>query len=499
MKWINFRRTVAQVCGVLTVTLSLANASDKPNVLLFLVDDMGLMDTSVPFVIGPDGEPEIQELNQFYRTPSMAKLAVKGVRFSQFYANSVCSPSRVSLLNGQSSARHHTTQWIDHQGKNSGPAAWNWEGIKPGDVTLPTLLKSAGYATIFCGKGHLGPAGYAGEDPTKLGFHVNIGGSSIGEPGSYYGQQNYGKGGIRPVPHLEKYHGSETFLTEALTLEVNKAVSKAKASKKPFFVEMSQYALHTPFQSDPRFTENYTQSGKSANAQAFATLVEGMDKSLGDMIQHLEKIGEAENTLVIFVGDNGSDAPLGGKYAVSSSAPLRGQKGTHYEGGMRVPFIVSWAKPNPQSAMQQKFPVKPGVVTQDFGTIIDILPTILKLTGVSAPEGHVIDGQDLSCYLGTHKGEHDQTFLMHFPHDHRSSHYTVLRDADWKIIYHYKKPEADRVELFNLVKDPSESTNLAASEPQKVAEMVAKMQAKLDLAGAQYATDAAGNELRPQL
>lgn len=477
------------------LTAGAATASERPNILLFLVDDMGLMDTSQPFLADKNGKLVKTALNTFYRTPAMESLANSGVVFSSFYANSVCSPSRVSILNGQNSARHHVTQWINPYKKNAGPADWNWKGLKPGDVTLPGLLRDAGYGTVFCGKAHLGPFESEGVDPTNLGFDVNIAGSAIGKPGSYYGEKNYGKGGTHPVLHLEQYHGTKTFLTEALTLEVNKAIDKVHAAKKPFFVEMSHYALHAPFHSDPRFSDNYRDSGKSAKAQAYATLVEGMDKSLQDILAHLNKIGEAENTLVIFVGDNGSDAPLGGTHAVASSAPLRGKKATHYEGGMRVPFIVSWAKPSASSQLQKQFPINPGVVTADFGSICDIMPTALSAAGVKIPANHVVDGIDLSGYLKNHSGEKQQTFLMHFPHKHRSSNFTVYRDGDWKVIYHYDKPEGKRIELFNLVIDPYESDNLAAKDPAKAKTLLGKMKAALDDAGAQYMTPEAKAQL----
>ena len=434
-------------------------------------------------------------LNTFYRTPAMESLADSGVVFSSFYANSVCSPSRVSILNGQNSARHHVTQWIDPYKKNRGPAGWNWKGLKVGDVTLPGLLRNSGYGTIFCGKAHLGPFKSEGVDPKNLGFDVNIGGSAIGQPGSYYGEKNYGKGGSHPVPHLEQYHGTKTFLTEALTLEVNKAIDKVHAAKKPFFVEMSHYALHQPYHSDPRFAENYKKSGKSTKAQAYATLVAGMDKSLHDILAHLEKIGEAENTLVIFVGDNGSDAPLGRSHAVASSAPLRGKKATHYEGGMRVPFIVSWAKPSASSKVQKQFPIKPGVVAADFGSICDIMPTALSAAGVKMPANHVVDGVDLASYLKEHRGDKKQTFLMHFPHHHRSSNFTVYREGDWKVIYHYGKPEGKRVELFNLINDPYESNSLSDKEEAKVKFLLGRMKAALDDAGAQYINSKAKAQL----
>ena len=490
-------RTLAAHAAVGAIIMAgVAVASERPNILLFLVDDMGLMDTSQPFLADKNGKLVKTEMNAFYRTPAMKSLADSGVVFSSFYANSVCSPSRVSILNGQNSARHHVTQWINPYKKNAGPEGWNWKGLKSGDVTLPGLLRDAGYGTIFCGKAHLGPFESEGVDPKNLGFDVNIGGSAIGRPDSYYGEKNYGKGSKHSVPHLEQYHGTKTFLTEALTLEVNKAIDKVHATKRPFFVEMSHYALHAPFNSDPRFAENYKDSGKSAKAQAYATLVEGMDKSLNDILTHLNKIGEAENTLVIFVGDNGSDAPLGGTHTVASSAPLRGKKGTHYEGGMRVPFIVSWAKPSASSKLQKQFPIKQGVVTADFGSICDIMPTALSAAGVKMPANHVVDGVDLSSYLEKHIGEKQQTFLMHFPHKHRSSNFTVYRDGDWKVIYHYDKPEGQRIELFNFVNDPYESDNLAVKDAVKAKAMLGKMKAALDDAGAQYMTPEAKQSLK---
>lgn len=494
---ISFRQKIAMWLGV--TALACGNlAAERPNVVLFVVDDMGVMDTSVPFLTDEKGNPKKHALNSFYRTPSMEQMAEKGVRFSTFYANSVCSPSRVSLLNGQSSARHRVTQWINPKGRNAGPEGWRWDGINPRDLTLANVLKDAGYTTIFCGKAHYGVHGGEGEFPSALGFEVNIAGCSIGQPGSYYGEKNYGKG-LYAVPHLDQYHGTNTFLTEALTLEVNKAMTAAKQKKKPFFVQMSHYALHAPFHSDPRFAANYKDSGKSAHAQAFATLVEGMDKSLGDMVRHLEKIGEADNTLIVLVGDNGSDAPLGKKYEIASSAPLRGKKGTHYEGGTCVPFMVSWAKVNPQSEVQKLFPIKPGIVHDDFAAITDIFPTILKVAGVKSPAGHIVDGKELTDYFDDHEGEREQAFFMHFPHPHNSGFYTSYREGDWKMIYHYRKAAGKQVELFNLKNDPSESVNLAASEKMRVADMLESMKHSLKQKQALYPVDKAGKTLKPTL
>lgn len=479
-------------CCVLT-------AAERPNIILFVVDDMGVMDSSQPMLVDENGVLERHPLNEFYRTPFLEKLAQQGVIFSQFYANSVCSPSRTSLLNGQNSARHHVTQWIDPFKKNAGPKGWKWEGFGAEDVMLPRILQKAGYKTIFCGKGHMGPDGSLGADPKNLGFDVNIAGCAIGRPASYYAEKSYGKGGKRAVPGLDKYHGTKIFLTEALTLEVNAAIDAVVTQKKPFFVQMSHYAVHDPFDSDPRFAANYQDSGKSRQLQAFATLIEGMDKSLGDMIEHLEKIGEAENTLIIFLGDNGSDAPTGNKYAVASSAPLRGKKGTHFEGGMRAPLVMAWAKPDPASEMQRAFPIKQGVVAEDFVTIEDIFPTALDAAEVEQPEGHVTDGYSLKPYLAYHSGKRPQQFLMHFPHPHNSSHYTVWRDGGWKLVYFYKKPKGKNIELYNLKQDPAEQTNLAQKQPRKVKTMLEKMRSALKKAGAQYPAGKGGVLLKPTI
>ncbi len=489
-------------------------SQDRPNILLFLVDDMGAMDTSVPFMADKNGQPQVNTLNQFFKTPAMEQLAKDGLRFSTFYANSVCSPTRASIMTGQSSARNRTTQFISPFGRNSGPKEWNWDGLNKQSVTLPRLLQKSGYQTIHCGKAHFGPLKSIGADPLNLGFDINIAGGAFGRPFSYYGEKNYGKGFGDKVPRLDKYFGTETFLTEALTIEAKAELTKAAKSPKPFYLYMSQYALHGPFNPDPRFIDNYKDSSYSARGKAFASLVEGMDKSLNDLLKHLESIDEAENTLVIFLGDNGSDAPIGGNAkVVKSCAPLRGKKGSCYEGGTRVPFIVSWAKVNPNSKLQQKFKIKPGFITDKFATVEDLFPTILKLADVKAPKEHRVDGEDILDFFATHKGKRKQEFLMHFPHNHNSSYFTSLVDGDWKLIYHYpappkknkkgkknrKKEMPSKIELFNLKNDLSESKNLAAKNPEKVKKLFKKMVAKLEDAKALHNVDAQGNLILPKL
>jgi arylsulfatase A-like enzyme len=488
-----------------------ATAADRPNVVVFLVDDMGVMDTSVPFLTDEAGQPKRYPLNDYYRTPNMERLAAGGIRFNQFCAMSVCSPTRISIMTGQNAARHRTTNWINPDRDNAGPQGapdWNWQGLKPGDVTLPGLLRAAGYRTIHVGKGHFGPRDAPGGDPLQLGFEVNVGGASIGAPGSYYAKKNFGLGGPRAkaaVPHLDKYHGSETFLTEALTIEAKACVTEAVRAKQPFYLYFAHYAVHAPFDSDPRFAANYANSGKSPQAQAFATLIEGMDKSLGDVLDHLDELGVADNTIVFFVGDNGSDAPLGDPHEVACAAPLRGKKGAHYEGGMRVPFIAAWAKTNADSPHQQAVPIAAGAINNQQAAVHDIFPTVLSVAGVESPAGHAVDGQSLVKLLAGHRDKsRPEFFLMHYPHaPHRSDYFTVLRDGPWKVIYHYlpsAASENSHYQLFNLKDDPFEQKNLATSEPAELGRMMRRLIAALESHHAAYPVDQDGvTRLKPKV
>ncbi len=495
---------------LLGTAASPAAAAPPPNVVVFLVDDMGVMDTSVPMLTDAEGRPKRYPLNDYFRTPNMERLAERGIRFSDFYAMSVCSPTRVSIMTGQNAARHRTTNWISPDRNNAGPQGapqWNWRGLKRGDVTLAGLLQAAGYRTIHVGKAHFGPRDSQGADPLNLGFDLNIGGASFGAPGSYYGQDNYGLGTRRAshaVPHLEKYHGTETYLTEALTIEANRLVRDAAGAGRPFFLHLSHYAVHSPFQSDPRFAAHYADSGKPAPAQAFATMIEGIDKSLGDVLDQLDALGVAENTLVFFLGDNGTDAPLGHQHEVACAAPLRGKKGAHYEGGMRTPLIAAWAKPNADHAHQQRLPIAAGAVQGQVASVCDLFPTILAVAGAEAPAGHPVDGRRLDTLLaGRRDGDREETFLMHYPHGpHRSEYFTSYREGAWKVIYHYLPTQVSghsHYQLFHLAEDPFEQRDVAATEPGQLRRMMQGLVAALDAHGAVYPVDRDGEPLKPKL
>jgi len=275
---------------------------------------------------------------------------------------------------------------------------------------------------------------------------------------------------------------------------------------------MAHYAVHSTFESDPRFAENYTASGKDQFAQNYATLIEGMDKSLGDILDHLEVLGIANNTLILFLGDNGSDAPLGHQNEAASSAPLRGKKGCHYEGGMRTPFIAAWAKPDPSNPHQKSLPIPSGCIQTQVANITDLFPTLAAITKSSLPADHPIDGKPLKTLLiGKPDPSRAERFLMHYPHGpHRSNYFTVWRDGDWKVIYHYL-PQARThgdffqsggacYQLFNLKADPFEQNDLAATEPVHLRRMMEGLIAQTEASQARYPVAHDGKtRLKPRL
>ncbi|HAR38041.1 MAG TPA: sulfatase, partial [Porphyromonadaceae bacterium] len=292
----------------------------RPNIILFMVDDMGWQDTSLPF--GTEKTP----LNERYHTPNMERLASQGMMFTQAYACSVSSPTRVSLMTGMNAARHRVTNWTlkkntstDLQSNTLEFPEWNVNGIcqvagipHTAEVTsLTQLLKNSGYHTIHCGKAHWGAIDTPGENPLHFGFEVNIAGHAGGGLTSYLGEENYGNrtdGKPSPpqaVPGLDKYWGTQTFVTEALTQEALKALDKAKKLGQPFYLYMSHYAIHIPIDKDNRFYQKYMDAGLSEKEAAYAALIEGMDKSLGDLMNWLEQNNLDENTIVIFMSDNG--------------------------------------------------------------------------------------------------------------------------------------------------------------------------------------------------
>ena len=454
-----------------------ARAAERPNIVFFLVDDLGWQETSVPF------HTEVTALNRRYRTPNLERLAAEGVKFTQAYASAVCSPSRVSALTGMNVARHGVTNWTLERDKgpdNPHPTltlpAWPVNGLSPaadtprsvtGAATLPRLLRDAGYRTIHVGKAHFGAIGTPGADPRNLGFDLNIAGHAAGGPGSYWGEKNFsgrwrGAPAHWDVPGLEAYHGKDVYLTEALTLEAIKAVEQSVAEHKPFYLYLSHYAVHAPWEKDDRFYRKYIDQGLKPAEATLASMIEGMDKSLGDLRAALARLGVADNTVIVFLSDNGSPPEC------PRNLPLRGHKLNPYEGGVRVPMVVRW--PGVTAA---------GATDRTPVVIDDIFPTVLDLAGVDWKEKvpQTVDGASLvpefrqpgSIIPG-------RPLVWHYPNFyHNQQPYSALRSGDWKLIYFHSD---QRIELYNLADDIGETNDLASKEPARAA-LLAKLLGRL--------------------
>ena len=442
-----------------------------PNIVLFLVDDMGWQDTSVPF------HDEVTDLNRRYRTPTMERLAASGMKFTQAYACSVCSPTRVSLMTGWNAARHRVTNWtLRKDGSNDRHhprldfPQWNVNGLSPEPGVersvharaLPAYLGAAGYRTIHVGKAHFGATETPGSDPINIGFDVNVAGHAAGGPGSFLGTQNFSavwRGGDRvwDVPGLQKYHGQDIFLTEALTIEANRAVDRAVTEGRPFFLYMAHYAVHVPFAVDGRFYPKYQADGLDDTEAMYSAMIEGMDKSLGDILDNIARHGLSDNTIVLFLSDNGGLSASGRSGEPHThNRPLSSGKGSAHEGGVRVPMIVSWpGVTEPATTCHQT------VIVEDF------FPTILELAGIAMVDqvGGVVDGRSFVQLLRGHDdpSRAKRPFVWHFP-----NHWgptgpgigpsSAIRLGDWKLIYYHDSRD---YELFNLAEDLAEEHNLA--------------------------------------
>ncbi len=450
--------------------LSQQQVMEQPNIVLFLVDDMGWQDTSVPFY------KEQTSQNKKFSTPNMERLAAKGMKFTHAYANQNCTPTRISIMTGMNVLSHHVTTWTLTKNENSEPdvsgirqPAWNKNGFShvPGyensiyATALPKLLIDNGYSTIHIGKAHFGPFDTPGADPKNLGFEINIGGTAAGHPASYYGLNNFGnsadKKNIRAVPGLEKYWGKDIFLTEALTLEALSEVDHARQTKKPFFLYMAHYAVHTPIVADKRFVQQYYDMGLDTIEAKYASLVEGMDKSLGDIMNYLDENKLTENTIIIFMSDNGglSDVARGEPRNVHN-APLRSGKTAGYEGGIRVPLIFYWPHVTP-----------PASVNEDNVMAEDLFATIASLAGIKKPSTiQKVNGIDFSTYVLKNKKLPSRYLTWHYPHSHLGRHkdvqpFSIIRDGRWKLMYFHLD---SHFELYDTESDISESINLIETE-----------------------------------
>ena len=505
----------------LSVAPALAEAqTQQPNIIMFMVDDMGWQDTSVPFY------SETTNLNMRFRTPNMERLAQRGVKFTQAYACAVSSPSRCSLMSGMNSARHRVTNWTleynrqtDAGSETISPPEWNYNGIQPIATAtehdkehstlitpLPQLLKDNGYYTIHCGKAHFGARTTSGADPKNMGFDINIAGGANGAPASYHGQDNFGKGHAMEVLGLEKYHGKDIFLSEALTIEAIEAMKKPISENKPFFLYMSHYAVHAPYHDDKRFSDNYRgkydeqlKATLNENEARYAALVEGMDKSLGDIMDFLDSIHDggkvAKNTIILFMSDNGGQGLNNVRQGLANrdqNYPARAGKGSSFLGGVREPMLVYWP-----GVTQAGTSIDQRVMIEDF------FPSILEMAGISNYDTYQhIDGHSFVSILKNPQDSYHRPIIWHFPNlwgetQDKEEGYgatSAILKGNYHLIYTW---ETKKIRLYDISTDIGEMNDIATSFPEIAKQLAQELTDSLKAYNAQRPSYKADESLIP--
>ncbi|MFT5128388.1 MAG: arylsulfatase A [Rhodothermales bacterium] len=461
------KRSSAVLAFLLLSVLGVSTQAQKPtNVVLFLIDDLGWKD------LGCYG-------SSYYQTPNIDRLAAEGMCFTNGYAAcNVCSPSRAAIMAGKYPARMLLTQWLP-AGRWSATKHKMREGrhvsnLALEEVTIAEALREGGYRTAFMGKWHLGTETYY--YPEHQGFDVNIAGRDYGAPGSYFypfkGSWRIPTTGqvLRKEPPLSGKQGD--YLVDRIAEEAAGFI--AANQDKPFFLMVSHYAVHTPLQGKKSKVKKYEAMEKATRQgkPAYAAMVESVDDSVGLVIKTLRELNLDDNTLLIFTSDNGGNA------GATKHAPLRANKGSSYEGGIRVPFIIRWpGKTKPASVSD--VPV--------IGT--DLYPTILAATGLPQRPHQHLDGLNLAPVLDG-SGDIDRDALFwYYPHynQHPQSFPAgSMRAGDWKLI---ENLETGAISLYNLASDIGEKVDLAASKPEKAAELLKKLRA--------WQTEVGADPMRP--
>lgn len=444
-------------------------SNNQPNFVFILVDDLGWADVKCNY-------PET-----FYDTPNIDKLAEKGVRFTQAYAaNPVCSPTRAAIMTGKHPNRVRITDWIPGDAPQNrpllGPKINNELALD--EMTLAEKLKGANYKTFFAGKWHLGDEGFSPEDQ---GFDINFGGHHRGSPpGGYYS----------PYENPKLTDGPEgEYLTERLT---NESIRFMKQNKDhPFLLFLSFYTVHTPIQASEKFIEKYRKKREELKLKtiphkkegdegwtkliqedaAYASMVAAMDENVGRLLDAIADFDLDKNTWVIFTSDNGGLSTLRRKNAPTSNSPLRAGKGWCYEGGIRVPLIISGPDIH-----------KPGRISEQLTVSMDFFPTVLTLAGIQHNKN---DGENLLPVLIDDNPLQRDELFWHFPHYHGSAWKpgSAMRKGEWKLITFY---EDERTELFNLKNDPGELNDVSEQFPVKTKELKNLLSKKLKESDAKF-------------
>ena len=418
-------------------------AADKLNVVFILIDDLGWKD------VGCNG-------STYYQTPNIDQLASEGVRFTSAYAAcNVCSPTRAAIMTGRYPARLLLTQWLP-SGRWDRKKHRMIEGryisnLPLEEFTIAEALRTGGYRTAFMGKWHLGTETYY--YPEHQGFDLNVAGRDYGAPGNYFFPFEGGWDIPTTGRRLKKespLSGKEgDYLPDRLAEEAERFITTNKDH--PFFLMLSHYAVHAPLQGKPELVKRYEQTPKEKRQGKpdYAAMVESVDQSVGRVLRTLKRHGLEDETLVIFTSDNGGFAKA------TDNSPLRANKGSNYEGGIRVPLLIRW--PGVSQA---------GSVSDEPVISTDFYPTILDAAGQDPRPHQHVDGMNLRPLMsGTGRLNRDAVY-WHFPHYLKHPHSFpsgVIRAREWKLIEDF---ETGELSLFNLKNDLSETQNLAERLPE---------------------------------
>lgn len=444
-----------------------APAGPRPNVILILADDLGWSDTTL---LGN---------TKLYRTPNLERLARRGMVFTRAYvASPLCSPTRASILTGQNPARIGITAPVCHLPEQrlrpsvrlSSPpssAATIVDSATRLDakrVSLATRLRDAGYATGHFGKWHLGPEPYS---PREQGFDVDIPHHPGPGPASSF-----------VAPWKFKHFKARTPAEHIEDRIANEAVAWIEQQTQPFFLNYWQFSVHAPFDAKAALIEDYRARIDPADAQrspTYAAMVHSLDDGVGKILDAVDRLGIADNTAIVFYSDNGGNMynEVDGT-TPTSNRPLRGGKATLYEGGVRVPAVISW--PGVTS---------PGGRSDAIIQSTDLYPTLLSLLGLKATADHPLDGVDISPALRGEPFDRGPTFT-YFPHltrvpDHLPPAVSVHR-GDWKLIrLFFEGPDGRHAyRLYNLRDDLGERQDLSSQQPEMVQELDALIEGFLD-------------------
>jgi arylsulfatase A-like enzyme len=432
--------------GMLMVTLALlgvaaaANAAEsKPNIVYIVADDLGWKD------VGFNGSPDIQ-------TPNLDKLAATGAKFSQFYAQPMCTPTRAALMTGRYPFRYGLQTIVI-----PGPAGY---GLATNEWLLPQALKEAGYNTAIIGKWHLGHADLK-YWPKQRGFDYQYG-PMIGEL-DYY---KHSDAGVLDWFRNNKPVHEKGYTTQLLGNDAVKYINEQSADK-PFYLYLAFNAPHTPYQAPQDYIDRY-KNVKDPTRRIYDGMVSCMDDEIGRVVAALEQKGLRDKTLIVFQSDNGGtrNAMFAGQMADLSktkipcdNGPYRDGKGTLFEGGCLVAACANWPGH-----------IQPGITADGMIHVVDMYPTIVDLAGASTNKCLPLDGLDVWSTISSNAPS-PRTELVYNVEPFRAA----VREGDWKLIWRTLIPTS--VDLYNLADDPYETNNVAGAHPDKVAAMQDRLNA----------------------